>query len=110
MCRLISLVVSRAQKFRTETCNDSSIFPEAARPLRQMSMSKCSVRLINGELDANKQSGLIKVTRTSNWHQLPRRGAAGAATFCSAGHRTPGSLTVESSRFTISLDFLLLYT
>lgn len=85
MCWLISLVVSRAHSFaflfRTEMCNDSSIFPEATRPLRQMSMSKCSVRLINGELDANKQSVLIRVTWTSNLHQLLLWGAAGMSRF-----------------------------
>lgn len=51
---------------RTETGNDSSIFPQASRP---MSMSKCSIRLINGELDASKQSVLIKVILTLNLRQ-----------------------------------------
>lgn len=49
---------------RTETYNDSSIFPRSVS-----SMSKCSIRLINGELDASKQSVLIKVILTSNLRQ-----------------------------------------
>lgn len=102
MCRLISLVVSRARRFafRVTTAPFSHF--------RQTPTSKCSVRLINGERDANKQSGLIKVTRASNWHQLPLRGAAGAAPFCSAGRRAPGRLTAASYFISFSVALHLI--
>lgn len=66
--------------------------------------------LINSELDADRDSLLIKVILTSNLHQLLLREIAAMTAFCSDGLETSagaGRLTVQSILLPTSFDFLL---